>query len=154
MFVYGKQNCFITLKDHKPNFQNNPTVRLLNPVKNELGQISKTVLDKIYVNLRNSLHLNQKKNTQEVIDQFKAIDIKHQYKFIVFDIKDFYPSISKELLTDALIFAETIIINLDDHDKKIIYHSHKWLLFNQEKAQTKTNLFDVSIGACDGVEVR
>ena len=154
MFVYGKQNCFITLKDHKPNFQNNPTVRLLNPVKNELGQISKTILDKIYVNIRNSLHLNQKKNTQEVIDQFKAIDIKHQYKFIVFDIKDFYPSISKELLTDTLIFAETIIINLDDHDKKIIYHSHKWLLFNQEKAQTKTNLFDVSIGACDGVEVR
>ena len=154
MFVYGKQNCFITLKDHKPNFQNNPTVRLLNPVKNELGQISKTILDKIYVNIRNSLHLNQEKNTQEVIDQFKAIDIKHQYKFIVFDIKDFYPSISKELLTDALIFAETIIINLDDHDKKIIYHSHKWLLFNQEKAQTKTNLFDVSIGACDGVEVR
>ena len=154
MFVYGKQNCFITLKDHKPNFQNNPTVRLLNPVKNELGQISKTILDKIYVNIRNSLHLNQKKNTQEVIDQFKAIDIKHQYKFIVFDIKDFYPSISKELLTDALIFAETIIINLDDHDKNIIYHSHKWLLFNQEKAQTKTNLFDVSIGACDGVEVR
>ena len=124
MFVYGKQNCFITLKDHKPNFQNNPTVRLLNPVKNELGQISKTILDKIYVNIRNSLHLNQKKNTQEVIDQFKAIDIKHQYKFIVFDIKDFYPSISKELLTDALTFAETIV-NLDDHDKKIIYHSHK-----------------------------
>ena len=101
MFVYGKQNCFITLKDHKPNFQNNPTVRLLNPVKNELGQISKTILDKIYVNIRNSLHLNQEKNTQEVIDQFKVIDIKHQYKFIVFDIKDFYPSISKELLTDA-----------------------------------------------------
>ena len=108
-------------------------MRLLNPVKNELGRISKTVLDKIYVNLRNSLHLNQGKNAQEVIDWFKAIDIKHQYKFIVFDIKDFYPSILKELLTDALIFAETIITNLDDHDKKIIYHSHKWLPFNQEK---------------------
>ena len=35
------------------------------------------------------------------------------------DIKDFYPSISKELLTNALTLAETII-NLDDHDKKII----------------------------------
>ena len=154
MFVYGKQNCFITFKDHKPNFKNNPTVRLLNPVKNELGRISKTVLDKIYVNLRNSLHLNQGKNAQEVIDQFKAIDIKHQYKFIVFDIKDFYPSILKELLTDALIFAETIIINLDDHDKKIIYHSHKWLPFNQEKTQTKTNLFDVSMGAYHGIFIQ
>ena len=37
MFVNGKQNCFIALKDHKPNFQNNSTVRLLNPAKNELG---------------------------------------------------------------------------------------------------------------------
>ena len=50
----------------------------------------------------------------------------------MFYIKDLYPSISKELLTDALTFAETII-NLDDHDKKIIYHSRKSLLFNQEQ---------------------
>ena len=49
MFVNGKQNCFITLKDHKPNFQNNSTVRLLNPAKNELGRISKNILDKINV---------------------------------------------------------------------------------------------------------
>ena len=49
IFVNGKQNCFITLKDHKPNFQNNPTVRLLNPAKNELGRISKNILDKINV---------------------------------------------------------------------------------------------------------
>ena len=59
MFVNGKQNCFITLKDHKPNFQNNPSVRLLNPAIKELDRISKTILDKINVNLRNSLHLNQ-----------------------------------------------------------------------------------------------
>ena len=43
----GKQNCFITLKDHKLNFQNNPTVRLLNKAKNEPGRISKSILDKI-----------------------------------------------------------------------------------------------------------
>ena len=50
-----------------PNFQNNLTIRVLNPPKNELGRISKTILDKINVNLRNSIHLNQWKNTQEVI---------------------------------------------------------------------------------------
>ena len=97
MFVNGKQNCSITLKDHKPHFQNNPTVRLLNPAKNELGRISKTTLDKINVNPRNSLHLNQWKNTQQVIDWFKGIDNKQHYKFIMFDIKDVYPSILKEL---------------------------------------------------------
>ena len=153
MFVNAKQNCFITLNDHKPNLQNNPTVRLLNPAKNELGRISKTILDKINVDLHNSLHLYQWKNTQ-VIDWFQGIDKKQHYKFIMFDIKDFYSSISKELLTDALTFAETVI-NIDDHDKKIIYHSRKSFLFNQGKTWMKqrSNLFDVSMGAYGGTEV-
>ena len=72
----------------------------------------------------------------------------------MFGIKDFYPSFSKELLNDALTFAETII-NLDDHDKKIIYHSRKSLLFNQEQTWMKkgSDLFDVSMDAYDGAEV-
>ena len=122
----------------------------MNTAKHELGRISKTILDKININLRSSPHLNQWKNTQEVIDWFKGIDSKQPYKFIMFDIKDFYPSISKELLTDALTFAETII-NLDDQDKKITYHSRKSLLFNQEQTWMKkrSDLFDVSMDAYD-----
>ena len=108
----------------------------MNPAKNELDRISKTILDKVNVNLRNSLLLNQWKNTQEVIDWFKGIDNKQHYKFIMFDIKDFYPSISIGILSDALTFVETII-NIDDHDKKIIYHSRKSLLFNQEQTWMK-----------------
>ena len=52
------------------------------------------------------------------------------------------------------LLPETII-NLDDHDKKIIYHSCKLLLFNQEQTWMKkgSDLFDVSIGAYDGAEV-
>ena len=71
----------------------------------------------------------------------------------MFDIKDFYPSISKELLTNALTLAETI--NLDDHDKKIRYHARKSLLFNQEQTWMKkeSDMFDVSMGAYDGAEV-
>ena len=72
----------------------------------------------------------------------------------MFDIKDFYPSISKELLTDALTFPETVI-NLDDQDKMIIYHSRKSLLLNQEETWMKkgSDLFDVSLGAYHGAEV-
>lgn len=33
------------------------------------------------------------------------------------DIKDFYPSVSKKVLTDAFTFVE-IIIKLDDHERK------------------------------------
>ena len=43
MLTNGKNEAFITLKDHKPNFQNNPKVRLINPAKNELGRISKSI---------------------------------------------------------------------------------------------------------------
>ena len=68
---------------------------------------------KINVNLSNSLHLKQWKNTEEVIDWFKSIDYKQRYKFIMLDIKDFYSSISKKLLTDTLPFGKTII-KLDD----------------------------------------
>ena len=72
----------------------------------------------------------------------------------MFDIKDFYPSVSKELLDDVLNFAETII-NLVDQDKKVIFHSCKSLLYNQEQTWMKKgdNLFDVSMDFDDGSEV-
>ena len=73
MFINGKNNSFITLKDHKANFLNNPKTRLLNPAKNELGRISKAILDKINLNLRNATKVNQWKNTNDVISWFKSI---------------------------------------------------------------------------------
>ena len=53
MLVNGN-SCFITLKDHKPNFLNNPKVRLLHPAKNKLGRISKSILDKLNTSLRHN----------------------------------------------------------------------------------------------------
>ena len=41
--IKGKGNSFITLKYHKENFLNQPTTRLLNPAKNEIGGISKHI---------------------------------------------------------------------------------------------------------------
>ena len=38
MFINGKNNCFITLKDHKENFLNNPKTRLINPAKKGLAE--------------------------------------------------------------------------------------------------------------------
>ena len=45
--INEESNYFFTLKDHKENFQNNPTVRLINHAKNEIGIIIKITLDKI-----------------------------------------------------------------------------------------------------------
>jgi hypothetical protein len=35
------KEAFVTLKDHKENFETNPKYRLINPAKSELGKISK-----------------------------------------------------------------------------------------------------------------
>ena len=57
MITNGKNECFTTLQDHKPNFKNNLKVRLMNPAINEIGLISKNILDKINYKLRDSLRL-------------------------------------------------------------------------------------------------
>ena len=78
--------CFFILKDHKKNFQNNPTVRLINPSKNEIGTISQIILDKITSSLIKQLKVNQWTNTQNVIEWFMKIEEKSKYKFIVLNI--------------------------------------------------------------------
>ena len=48
-------------------------------------------------------------NTKEVLNWFKSIKNKKNYKFILFDIESFYPSITKELLEKALEWASRYI---------------------------------------------
>ena len=47
MECLAKQQAFITLKDHKENFKNNPTCRLINPAKSEMGLVSKQILESV-----------------------------------------------------------------------------------------------------------
>lgn len=154
MEINSDNNCFFTLKDHKENFNNNPTTRLINPAKNELGRISKTILQHINKTLRTNLKLNQWNNTANVIKWFENIEEKHLHKFMVFDIKDFYPSIKEQLLINALQFANSLI-PINSNEREIIHHARKSLLFNNEEIWMKRNgkLFDVTMGAFDGAEV-
>ena len=67
---------------------------------------------------------------------------------------DFYPSISKELLTNDIYLAGTITTI----DKKVIdpiMHSRKSLLFNNNEIWVKKDNpnFDVTMGSFDGAEV-
>ena len=126
---------------------------ILNPAKNELGRISKSILVRINSSLQNLIKVNQWKDTREVIEWFKNITNKQKHKFIVFDIKDFYPTITKDLLTKCLKFAKEKV-QMSNDDKKIIYHARKSLLFNEESTwMKKDGLFDVTMGAYDGAEV-
>ena len=80
--INDENNCFITLKDRKENFQNNPSVRLTNPAKNELGSLSKFIRQAVNKDLMNKLNLNQRKNTEDVIDWFKSVNDKQLCKFV------------------------------------------------------------------------
>ena len=152
--INEKRNCFSTFKDHKENFQDNPTVRLINPAKNEIVRISKVISDKINPNLIKQLKVNQWKNIQNVIKWFMKIEQKREYKFIVFDIKNFYPWIKETLLIKAINFAEKLL-NITKEDKIIIKHARKSLLYNNSEPWMKkdSGLFDVTMGAYDGAEV-
>ena len=76
MLENGKNACFTTMKYHKRTFKNNPKRRLINPAKNEIGRISKSILYKINHKERESLNISQWKSTIEVIERFLKIQIK------------------------------------------------------------------------------
>ena len=50
--VIANKEAYITLKDHKPNFENNPKCRLINPAKSNIGRISKIELQEINSEIR------------------------------------------------------------------------------------------------------
>ena len=152
--ITAKREAFITLKDHKPNFVNNPTCRLINPAKSEIGKISKQILDRINTNIVTKLRLNQWKNTKAVLSWFNSIHNKENYSFTAFDVVDFYPSISIDLLNAALEFASNYD-NITDNERRIILHAKKSLLYNSGEPWGKkasSHLFDVTMGNYDGAE--
>ena len=151
------KNAFITLKDHKPNFDNNPTCRLINPAKSDIGVVSKSILDKINIAIKQHSEVNQWKSTSETINWFKSIKDKQNCSFIVFDIVDFYPSISLNPLTKVIECARQFI-SISESDEGKILHSRKSFLFTDDKTWIKrkttgANPFDVSMGCYDGAEV-
>ena len=55
----NQNQYFITLKDNKENFQNNPKCRLINPAKLEIRIVSKHYIDQINKSTREKLNRNQ-----------------------------------------------------------------------------------------------
>ena len=101
----AKKDVFITLKDHKPAFNDHPTCRLINSSKSEIGVVSKHILDEINSAVIHNTQINQWKNTSSVLSWFNGLENKEALSFICFDVCDFYPSINEKLLSKALDFA-------------------------------------------------
>ena len=112
-------------------------------------------LEKILANVANTIKVNQWQNNTTVIDWFKLLPKKGKPRFVKFDIVEFYPSISEELLNCSISFGRSIT-TFSDSVVNIIHHARKSLLFDKTSAWLKKGkncLFDVTIGPYDGAEI-
>ena len=75
--------------------------------------------------------------------------------FIQFDNKDFYSSITDNILHQTLKFTKQRI-NINKNDLRIINHCYKLLLFSDNKSwkkKTTDSCFEATMGSFDGAEI-
>ena len=151
---YSTNEAFITLKAHEDDFVSNLKCRLINPAKSDVGLVSNKKLDNMNNAIRKKSCLNQWRDTQSVISWFNGILDKKKCKFIKFGIIEFYPSISKNLLLQAIEFAKSITY-VPQSVNNVILHSRKSFLFESGNIWIKNDEpdFDVAMGSYDGAEI-
>ena len=157
MECHSESNTFFTIKDHKQEFPNSIKCRVINPASNNLGRVSKRILDKVNQKCRDASGVNQWRSTQDVLKWFSNVHsanpTKDKAKFLQFDISEFYPSITEDLLRNSLDFAKSHT-PIDKEDEDLIMACRKSVLFNYGKVWTKKNKdFDVTMGVQDGAEI-
>ena len=151
-----ENETYITIKVHKENFPNKISCRLINPSKSDIEKISKTILDKIITKIVSLTNVNQWKNSTSVIEWYKTIPNKDQYRYVIFDIENFYPLISLEFFHEALTSAKTLT-DISETYVSIMMQARKTFLFNDSKPWLKkfgNEGFDVTMRCFDGAEVR
>ena len=121
MEIYAEREAFITLKDHKPDFQQRPQCRLINPAHPEMGVVSKQLLERCNKKVREATSANQWRSTKDVIKWFNRLPNKAHRKFVKFDDKEFYPLIDAKLLRKAIDYARSVCPDcLSDEDVEIM----------------------------------
>ena len=145
---------FYTMKDHKPGFPQRVELRLINPSKTNVGSISKRLLDRVHAEVMKKTKLNQASSTKDVIKWFEGIENKSEYKFLKLDIKDYYPSISEEMLADTLMWAKEFT-PISKEQEEAFFHCRKTYLFHKGEvwAKKKNEDFEVSQGGLDSCEI-
>ena len=98
--------------------------------------------------------MNQWTNSQSVINWLKKLTNKEQRKFVIFDIQEFYPSISADLLNKAIDYASKLT-TITPEERTIISHARRSTLHHNNCTWVKKNNdseFDVTMGSWDGAE--
>ena len=137
-----KQESFISYKDHKDGFENNPETRLKNPTRSEIGKVAKKFLDDTIDQVRSKSGVNLWKNSQAAVQWFRTIQNKSRHTFVQLDVCAYYPSISKTNLIDALNYARQFI-PITEEQQKIIIQSCRAVLVSKEPRQKKKKMWKI-----------
>ena len=116
--------------------------------------MSKECIDRINTIIRKQTNVNQWRNTDAVVTWFQNIENKDISLFIKFDIVDFCPSISKNLIMNSINSAKSITTT-DDKIIETTLHARKSLLLHRNDVWVKKDNpdFDVTMGSFGGAEV-
>ena len=104
--------------------------------------------------IKSATHINQWRNTKEVIDWFQNINNKKNCTFITLDVESFYPCISSNLFESAILFAKKYAA-ISEEEINIIIQSRKTFLFYDGSPWIKkgnSENFDIPMGFFDGAE--
>ena len=82
---------------------------LISPSKSDIGRISKRTIDKIIPRIKELSYFPLWINSTQVIHWFSELPHKTTTSFILFDIDNYYASITKSVLDKALTYAQTIL---------------------------------------------
>lgn len=118
--------------------------------KNNIGKISKAILERACRYTKNALGINQWRNTADTIGGFTKMKKKSECFFIQFDICNFYPSITEKLLTVELNMVNNYC-PINNQDINIIKQAPKPTLFHEVCLWTNWNNpdFCIATGAFD-----
>ena len=152
--ILRKEEAYILLKDHKQSFHRERQARLINPIKNQLGAVTKTILDRINADCRKELRVNQLRSSQEAIDWFTSIQDKANKTLLKADIKEFYPSISEGLVKEAISYCRSKGIQVSDDEVTCILKAKYQIASSLGTDWVKKDSpFDNSMGGLDSCEL-
>ena len=97
-------------------------------MKPEVGRISHLILKDIVKVVREKSGLNQWVNVYSCIEWFRKLNHKSSNSFIIYDIVNFYPSISEDLLNASLDWAMQYK-SISKRDRNAIFQARKSLLY-------------------------
>ena len=119
----------------------------------EIGKIGKKILSKAIEKLKVRTGLKLWKNTESVLSWFNRLENKQDLKFIGFDIKDYYTSISEDLFKEALEWASSMV-EFSDEEIEVIMESKRTLLYDGHHLWKKKGAGDflIAMGSWDGAE--